>query len=107
MFGEETKSTRPTHETKEYVIKVDKVIKTKKDDLLMINLDVNGVLINGCFLKEVTVKQDGQKYKAGDKCYIVDYPSQKVGDKYYRQVWFPVSNENLVSIIEQVKELMK
>lgn len=107
MFGEESKSTRPTHETKDYVIKVDKVIKTKNDNLLMINLDVNGVLINGCFLKEVTVKQDGQKYKAGDKCYIVDYPSQKVGDKYYRQVWFPVSNENLASIIEQVKELMK
>ena len=107
MFGEETKSVRPTHETKEYVIKVDKVIKTKNDNLLMINLDVNGVLINGCFLKEVTVKQDGQKYKAGDKCYIIDYPSQKVGDKYYRQVWFPVSNENLASVIEQVKELMK
>lgn len=107
MFGEERKSTRPTHETKDYVIKVDKVIKTKRDDMLMINLDVNGVLINGCFLKEVTVKQDGQKYKAGDKCYIIDYPSQKVGDKYYRTVWFPVSNENLASIIEQVKELMK
>lgn len=107
MFGEETKSTRPTHETKDYVIKVDKIIKTKNDNLLMINLDVNGVLINGCFLKEVTVKQDGQKYKAGDKCYVIDYPSQKVGDKYYRQVWFPVSNKNLASIIEQVKELMK
>lgn len=107
MFGEETKSTRPTHENKDYVIKVDKVIKTKNDNLLMINLDVNGVLINGCFLKEVTVKQDGQKYKAGDKCYIIDYPTQKVGDKYYRQVWFPVSNENLASVIEQVKELMK
>ena len=107
MFGEETKSTRLTHETKDYVIKVDKVIKTKNDNLLMINLDVNGVLINGCFLKEVTVKQDGQKYKAGDKCYIIDYPSQKVGDKYYRQVWFPISNENLASVIEQVKELMK
>lgn len=107
MFGEKTKSTRPTHETKDYVIKVDKVIKTKNDNLLMINLDVNGVLINGCFLKEVTVKEDGQKYKKGDKCYIIDYPSQKVGDKYYRQVWFPVSNENLASVIEQVKELMK
>ncbi len=107
MFDNETKSTRPTHETKEYVIKVDKVIKTKNDNLLMINLDVNGVLINGCFLKEVTVKKDGQKYKAGDKCYVIDYPSQKVGDKYYRQVWFPVSNENLASVIEQVKELMK
>ena len=106
MFNSE-KSTRPATEVKEYVIKVDKVIKTKRDDMLMVNLDVNGVLINGCFLKEVTVKNDGQKYKAGDKCYILDYPSQKVGDKYYRQVWFPVSNANLDSIIAQVKELMK
>ena len=107
MFNTEEKSTRPATEVKEYVIKVDKVIKTKRNDMLMINLDVNGVLINGCFLKEVTVKKDGQKYKAGDKCYVLDYPSQKVGDKYYRQVWFPVSSANLESIIEQVKELMK
>lgn len=107
MFNTEEKSTRPATEVKKYVIKVDKVIKTKRDDMLMINLDVNGVLINGCFLKEVTVKEDGQKYKKGDKCYVIDYPSQKVGDKYYRQVWFPVSNANRDSIVEQVKELMK
>lgn len=107
MFNnEETKSTRPAHETKEYVIKVDKVIKTKNDSLIMLNLDVNGVLINGCYLKEVTVKKDGQKYKSGDKCYILDYPSDKVGDKYYRRVWFPVSNANMESIIAQVKELI-
>lgn len=102
----ETESKRPTHETTEYIVKVDKVIKTKNDSMLMLNLDINGVLVNSCILKEVTVKNDGQKYKAGDKCYILDFPSQKVGDKYYRTVWFPVSSENLQSIIEQVKELM-
>lgn len=102
----ETESKRPTHETKEYVVKVDKVIKTKNDSMLMLNLDINGVLVNSCMLKEVTVKKDGQKYKAGDKCYVLDFPSQKVGDKYYRTVWFPVSSENMQSIIEQVKELM-
>ena len=102
----ETQSPRPTHETKEYVVKVDKVIKTKNDSMLMLNLDINGVLVNSCMLKEVTVKKDGQKYKAGDKCYVLDFPSQKVGDKYYRTVWFPVSSENMQSIIEQVKELM-
>lgn len=106
-FSTEEKSTRPEKQTTEYTIKVDNVIKTKRDDMLMLNLDVNGVLINGCFLKEVTVKNDGQKYKAGDMCYVIDYPSQKVGENYYRQVWFPVSNANLDSIIKQVKELMK
>ena len=102
----ETESKRPTHETKEYIVKVDKVIKTKNDSMLMLNLDINGVLVNSCILKEVTVKKDGQKYKAGDKCYVLDFPSQKVGDKYYRTVWFPVSSDNMQSIIEQVKELM-
>ena len=102
----ETESKRPTHETKEYIVKVDKVIKTKNDSMLMLNLDINGVLVNSCILKEVTVKKGGQKYKAGDKCYVLDFPSQKVGDKYYRTVWFPVSSENMQSIIEQVKELM-
>lgn len=102
----ETESKRPTHETKDYIVKVDKVIKTKNDSMLMLNLDINGVLVNSCMLKEVTVKKDGQKYKAGDKCYVLDFPSQKVGDKYYRTVWFPVSSENMQSIIEQVKELM-
>jgi hypothetical protein len=105
MF-ETNESKRPTHETTEYCVKVDKVIKTKNDSMLMLNLDINGVLVNSCILKEVTVKKDGQKYKAGDKCYVLDFPSQKVGDKYYRTVWFPVSNENMQSIIEQVKELM-
>ena len=102
----ETESKRPTHETKEYIVKVDKVIKTKNNSMLMLNLDINGVLVNSCMLKEVTVKKDGQKYKAGDKCYVLDFPSQKVGDKYYRTVWFPVSSENMQSIIKQVKELM-
>ena len=105
MF-ETNESKRPTHETKEYIVKVDKVIKTKNNSMLMLNLDINGVLVNSCMLKEVTVKKDGQKYKAGDKCYVLDFPSQKVGDKYYRTVWFPVSSENMQSIIEQVKELM-
>ena len=106
MFDNEVKTTRPATKTTEWVVKVDKVIKTKNDNILMVNLDVNGVLIKGCFFKEVTVKKDGQKYKAGDKCYILDYPSDKVGDKYYRRVWFPVSNANMDSIIAQVKELI-
>ena len=105
MFNtEETK--RPETKTTEWVVKVDKVIKTKKDDLLLVNLDVNGVLIKGCFFKEVTVKKDGQKYKAGDKCYMLDFPSQKNGDKYYPVVWFPVTNEMIDNIKEQIKELL-
>ena len=107
MFGTEKKEVKKEAANKvDYVIKVDKVIKTKNDSILILNLDVNGVLINGCMLKEVTVKKDGTKYKAGDKCYVLDYPSVKRDDKYYRQVWFPVTNANMDSIIAQVKELM-
>ena len=104
MFDNEVKTTRPDTKTTEWVVKVDKVIKTKNDSLLMVNLDVNGVLIKGCYFKEVTVKKDGQKYKAGDKCYMLDFPSQKHGDKYYPVVWFPVSNDIIECVKAQIME---
>jgi DNA-binding cell septation regulator SpoVG len=105
MFNKnsETKKT----DNVEYVVKVDKVITTKNDDLVMVNIDVNGVLVSGCTLKEVTVKEDGKKYKKGDKCFIFDFPQRKVGDKYYRTVWFPVSSALTDSIVDQVKKFLE
>lgn len=101
MFNQEKKTDKI-----EYVVKVDKVIPTKNDSIIMLNIDVNGVLVSGCMLKEVTVKEDGKKYKKGDKCFIFDFPSKKVGDKYYREVWFPVSSELTDSIVDQAKKLL-
>ena len=89
-----------------YVIKVDAARKTKNDSIIMLDLDVNGVKIKSCMLKEAEVTKDGEKHKKGDICYFLNFPSEKVGDKYYNRAWFPVSNANLEDIIDQVKALL-
>ena len=89
-----------------YEIVVDAARKTKNDAIIMVDLDVNGIKIKSCMLKEAVVTKDGEKYKKGDKCYFLNFPSEKVGDKYYNRVWFPVSNNNINCIIDQVKKFL-
>lgn len=86
------------------VIEVTAARKTKNDNIIMFDMKLNGVSISGCMLKEVTVKNDGPKHKAGDKCYIVDLPKRKNGDKYYNIVWYPINNTDTAEIIKQIKE---
>lgn len=104
MFGTEKKEEKK--EAANYVINVDAARTTKNDSIVMIDLDVNGVKIKSCMLKEITVTKDGEKYKKGDKCYVVNFPSYKSGDKYYNHCWFPISNDNIEEIIRQVKSLL-
>lgn len=107
MFGTEKKEAKKDAAAKiDYVIKVEAARTTKNDAIIMVDLDVNGVKIKSCMLKEATVTKDGEKYKKGDTCYFLNFPSEKVGDKYYNRAWFPVSNENLEDIISQVKSLL-
>lgn len=89
-----------------YEVTVEAARKTKNDKIVMLDLDVNGIKIKSCMLKEDTVKKDGEKYKKGDVCYFLNFPSEKVGDKYYNRVWFPVSNDCMADIIEQVKKIL-
>lgn len=107
MFGTNKEVKKEAAEKVEYIIKVKAARETKNDSIVMIDLDINGVTINSCFLKEITVKKDGEKYKKGDKCYVVNFPSEKVGEKYYNICWVPLTNENVDDIIEQVKSLLK
>lgn len=103
MFG--TKKEEQ-NERRSYEIKVDAARATKNDKIVMVDLDVNGVKIKSCMLKEATVTKDGEKYKKGDTCYFLNFPSEKVGDKYYNICWFPVSNDKLEDIIRQVQSLL-
>lgn len=105
MFGSNKEGK--TEEKITYVIKVEEARATKNDSIVMVDLDVNGVKIKSCMLKEATVKKDGEKHKAGDTVYFLNFPSEKVGDKYYNRAWFPVSNENMQDIINQVQSLLK
>ena len=89
-----------------YDVTVEAARNTKNDKIVMLDLDVNGIKIKSCMLKEETIKKDGEKYKKGDVCYFLNFPSEKVGDKYYNRVWFPVSNDCMTDIIEQVKKFL-
>lgn len=89
-----------------YDITVDAARTTKNDKIVMVDLTVNGIKIKSCILKEEEVKEDGEKHKKGDKVYFLNFPSEKVGDKYYNRVWFPVSNKDMDNIISQVKSLL-
>ena len=107
MFGTEKKEVKKEAAEKvPYNITVDAVRSTKNDKILMLDLIVNGIWIKSCMLKEVEVTKDGEKYKKGDTCYILNFPSEKVGEKYYNRVWFPISNADMDVIINQVKSLL-
>lgn len=99
MFNNEEKKT----EKVKYDITVDNVRQTKNDAILMVDITVNGVKIYSCIFKEITVKNDGKVYKKGDKCYVLNLPQEKSGDKYFDRVWFPISKENMDKITDQVK----
>lgn len=106
MFGTEKEVKKEASEKVDYNITVKEVRSTKNDKIIMLDLVVNGVWIKSCMLKETTVKKDGDKYKAGDICYILNFPSEKVGEKYYNRVWFPISNKDMDDILRQVKSLL-
>ena len=108
MFGtNEKKEVKKDAANKvDYKITVEAARATKNEAIVMVDLDVNGIKIKSCMLKEAVVTKDGEKYKKGDTCYFLNFPSEKVGDKYYNRAWFPVSNANLEDIIGQVKVLL-
>lgn len=107
MFDSTNNTTASTPKT-EYNCKVTHVRKTKKDDLLMFDMTVNGVDLKSLMLKEVTVKKDGKKYKAGDKAYIINFYSTKsnADGRYYNNYFFPISSELQDNIIDQIKSLL-
>ena len=110
MFGTESKkeAKKDAAEKIEYKIKVEAARATKSDVIVMVDLDVNGVKIKSCMLKEIEVSKDGEKYKKGDITYVLNFPSEKGSDnKYYNRVWFPASNEIIKDICKQVEDLLK
>lgn len=107
MFGtNKEKKTGNAAEKITYDVTVVAARTTKNDKIVMIDILVNGIEIKSCMLKELTVTKDGEKYKKGDICYVLNFPSEKVGDKYYNRVWFPVSNDTMQTILEQTQSLL-
>ena len=90
-----------------YNVTVTAARATKNEHIVMVDLVVNGVKISSCMIKETTVKADGEKYKKGDICFILQFPSEKVGDKWFNRVWFPVSNELMQDILDQTQKKLE
>ena len=107
MFGTKNSNEEAAQAKQAYSIKVDAARPTKNEHIAMLDLDVNGVKIKSCMLKEITVKEDGEKHKKGDICYVLNFPSEKNGNKYYNRVWFPVSNADMEIILNQVMDMLK
>ena len=108
MFGTKKEVKAEENEAKtEYAVKVLEVRATKDDAVVMIDLDINGVKIKSCTLKEVECTKDGKVHKKGDICYVVNFPSEKAKNgKWYNTVWCPLSSENIDDIVKQVQSLL-
>ncbi len=102
-FSKKTKS----EDQKKYEVKVIAARETKNEAICMVDLDVNGVKIYSCILKEITVKNDGEKYKKGDTMFVLNLPQEKGSDgKWYDRVWFPRSNKMIEEIVKQAEDIL-
>ena len=99
MKGAEKKEKRV-----DYVVNVfrakDCTEKSKLDTNVAFDMDVNGIKIYGCWLKE-GINKDGKEYS------LISLPSQKGKDgNYYSVAWFPISKELTKEIREQIVEML-
>jgi hypothetical protein len=107
MFGTEKKEAKKEEVKNTYVVKVDAARTTKNESIVMIDLDINGVKVKSCMLKEVECKKDGKTHKAGDICYVVNFPSEKGSNgKWYNIAWCPLSNDIIDDIVKQVQSIL-
>ena len=91
----------------EYNVKVLAARETKSDDIVMVDIEVNGVKIYSCILKEVVCTKDTEAHKKGDVCTLLNLPQEKGTDgKYYNRVWFPISNAMIENVRKQVEDIL-
>ena len=99
MKGAEKKEKRV-----DYVVNVlrakDFTENSKLDTNVAFDMEVNGIKIYGCWLKEGTGKY-GKEYS------LISLPSQKGKDgNYYGVAWFPISKELTKEIREQIVNML-
>ena len=98
---------KTTEEKTNYDVKVIAARQTKNESIVMVDLNVNGVKIYSCILKEVVCTKDTEAHKKGDVCTLLNLPQEKGTDgKYYDRVWFPISNAMIDSVRKQVEEIL-
>ena len=99
MKGAEKKEKRVEYDVNVLRAK-DFTENSKLDTNVAFDMEVNGIKIYGCWLKEGTGK-DGKEYS------LISLPSQKGKDgNYYSIAWFPISKELTKEIREQIVEML-
>ena len=99
MKGAEKKEKRVEYDVNVLRAK-DLTEKSKLDTNVAFDMEVNGIKIYGCWLKEGTGK-DGKEYS------LISLPSQKGKDEnYYSVAWFPISKELSKEIREQIVKML-
>ena len=99
MKGAEKKEKRVEYDVNVLRAK-DFTENSKLDTNVAFDMEVNGIKIYGCWLKEGTGK-DGKEYS------LVSLPSQKGKDgNYYSVAWFPISKELTKEIREQIVKML-
>lgn len=85
-------------ETIKYDVKVIRATECKSGDIAL-DLEVNGVTIYGCFY--IT-----RQTKNGEASFVA-FPQRKGSDgKYYKYVYFPISDELLSEIEKEIEVLI-
>ena len=98
---------KTTEEKTNYDVKVIAARQTKNESIVMVDLNVNGVKIYSCILKEVICTKDTEAHKKGDVCTLLNLPQEKGSDgKWYDRVWFPINNKMIDSVRKQAEELL-
>ena len=99
---------KTTEEKTNYDVKVIAARQTKNESIVMVDLNVNGVKIYSCILKEVVFTKDTEAHKKGDVCTLLNLPQEKGRDgKWYERVWFPISNAMIDSVRKQVEAILE
>ena len=99
MKGAEKKEKRVEYDVNVLRAK-DFTEKSKLDTNVAFDMEVNGIKIYGCWLKEGTGK-DGKEYS------LISLPSKKGKDgNYYNVLWFPISEELTKEIREQIVKIL-
>ena len=99
MKGAEKKEKRVEYDVNVLRAK-DFTENSKLDTNVAFDMEVNGIKIYGCWLKEGTGK-DGKEYS------LISLPSQKGKDgNYYSVAWFPISKELTKEIRKQIVNML-
>lgn len=89
---------KTTEASAKNVIKVTRA-KECKNGNVMIDLEINGVLIYGCFYVEGN--KDGKDYA------LVSFPSRKADNgKYYNYCYIKLSSEEIDDIAKQIDQIL-